>query len=177
MATSIDGRRGSADPLDLFFLLEMLDALPQTGPEPQGDDERTATVRAELEQDIVRALSSSVPRYLLLAAARTLDGKHIRQALNFPIAPVGTRTEYRPDQVSHPSETIRETLDSLGKRTQDLIVAGLGAVYADRLVEGKAPIAGDAPEALEEVTGVPACFWRNRQAQYDAATAGGGRDG
>lgn len=77
-------------------------------------------------------------------------------------------TDYNPDTVSHPSETIRETLQEQGKGVAELVRAGMDEERAQELVEGERRIRPLEAILLERVTGVSMMFWVRRQAQYDA---------
>lgn len=74
---------------------------------------------------------------------------------------------YQPDFVSHPGETLRETIDAwditqaaLAERTGKTLKA------INEIVQGKSAITPETALQLEKVLGVPAGFWLNREARY-----------
>lgn len=80
--------------------------------------------------------------------------------------------EYESDAVSKPTDTLRETLESIGMSEEEFIWHPALSIWSDYRVEdilnGKIPFtAPHVAERLEKVTGVPAQFWINRQTRYD----------
>lgn len=77
---------------------------------------------------------------------------------------------YRPERVSPPGETIRAILDEIGMSQAEL------ARRMDRppnkvnlIVQGKKGITADTALELENVLGLPASFWLNREQNYQLA--------
>ena len=77
------------------------------------------------------------------------------------------QTEYKPDYVSPPGETLLETLQALEMSQAEL------ARRTDRptktineIVKGKAAITPETALQLERVLGVPASFWNKREQHY-----------
>ena len=82
------------------------------------------------------------------------------------------RRAYRPDHVSPPGETLRETIEawdmtqaSLAERTGKTVKA------INEIVQGKSAITPETALQLERVLGVPAAFWLNREARYQESRA------
>lgn len=139
---------------DLPELLAWRERLLQHAPDAQSGH-LAAIAHASIDAEIALWLARRVPQRLLEEAARTSVPAEM--------------TQYTPDVVSHPSETIRETLAALDKDWRSLhIEGGMMKRHAQYLVRGDAHITSSVALALETTTGVPAHFWLNRQAQYDA---------
>lgn len=82
------------------------------------------------------------------------------------------RNEYTPDEVSPPGETLAETLDSIGMTQSELAQrTGRPLKTINEIIQGKAAITAETALQLEQVLGVPASFWNNREAQYREAIA------
>ncbi len=77
------------------------------------------------------------------------------------------KTQYQPDTVSPPGESLADTLDMLGMSQADLSDrSGLAEKTISQIVNGKAPITEGTALALERVLGTPARFWLAREARY-----------
>ncbi len=80
--------------------------------------------------------------------------------------------EYNPNRVSHPSETLKDTLDALGMSQKELAKRmGRPLKTINEIVKGKTWITPETALQLETVLGVPANFWLKRQSQYDETLA------
>lgn len=77
------------------------------------------------------------------------------------------RTEYVPQSVSPPGETLAETLDEL-QMTQAELARRMGRPLKtiNEIVRGKAAILPETAFQLERVTDVPAGFWMARETAY-----------
>lgn len=77
-------------------------------------------------------------------------------------------TEYNPDFVTPPCETIRETIEAKGMSFADFAAAlPLGSMaLAKGLVSGHTRISPGMAQELERILGVPASFWIQRQINY-----------
>ena len=76
-------------------------------------------------------------------------------------------TVFEPDYAVSPGETLRETIQHLELSQKDL------AQRMDRplktineMIQGIAAITADTAIQLEKITGVPADFWNNAEANY-----------
>lgn len=77
------------------------------------------------------------------------------------------KTEYKPDFVSPPGETLQETLDMLCLSQADLANrTGRPKKTINEIIQGKAAITPDTAMQLELVLNVPASFWLMREAKY-----------
>lgn len=77
------------------------------------------------------------------------------------------KTEYEPASVSHPGDSLQETLDALGMSQAGLSErSGLAEKTISQIINGKAPITEVTALALERVLGTPARFWLNRESRY-----------
>jgi len=74
---------------------------------------------------------------------------------------------YDPDYAIPPGETLEETMEALGMTQQQLAErTGLTVQTLNRIFKGEQPISYDTANKLEYVTGYPASFWNNLEAQY-----------
>ena len=74
---------------------------------------------------------------------------------------------FKPDYVSHPGETLFETLVSIGMSQTELSDrTGLSKKTINKIIKGKAAITPDTAVILERVLGVPASFWNNFERIY-----------
>jgi len=74
---------------------------------------------------------------------------------------------YEPDYAVPPGATLEETMDSLGMTQRDLANrTGLTVQTLSRIFKGEQPITYETANKLELVTGTPAAFWNNLEAQY-----------
>lgn len=78
------------------------------------------------------------------------------------------RTEYTPDVVSPPGETLADLLLERGMTQADLADrTGRPRKTINEIIKGKASITAETALQLESVLGSPASFWINRQRAYD----------
>ena len=78
-----------------------------------------------------------------------------------------SRTEYKPDYISPPGETLLETLEAIGMSQAELAERlGRPKKMVNEIIKGKAPISPETSIQLERVTGIPAAFWSNRERAY-----------
>lgn len=79
------------------------------------------------------------------------------------------KTEYNPDYVSPPGETLQDTLDMLGLSQAELAErTGRPKKTINEIIQGKAAITPETALQLELVLRVPATFWLAREAKYRA---------
>lgn len=83
----------------------------------------------------------------------------------------GTSTDtwvpFRPDRVSSPGETLRETLEALPLSQTELAVrTGMSIKHVNQLVAGTASLTHDTAIKLERATGVPAGTWNALESSY-----------
>jgi len=80
---------------------------------------------------------------------------------------IKTQTEYRPDHVSPPGETLLEILTDKGISQADLATRmGRPVKTINEIVKGKAIIMPETALQLEKVLGVEAAFWMSREQYY-----------
>ncbi len=73
----------------------------------------------------------------------------------------------QPDYAVAPGETLREVVESLGMTQKELALrTDLTEQSLVRIFKGNQPITYETANRLELVTGVPARFWNNLEAQY-----------
>ncbi len=78
-------------------------------------------------------------------------------------------TEYNPDYVSPPGETLQETLDMLGLSQAELAErTGRPKKTINEIIQGKAAITPETALQFELVLRVPATFWLARESKYRA---------
>ena len=78
-----------------------------------------------------------------------------------------TANAYVPDTVSPPGETILETIEALGMSQTDLAERmGLTPKTVNEIVKGKTILTPQIALQLEQILGVPAAFWMNREQHY-----------
>ncbi|MDE0652416.1 MAG: HigA family addiction module antitoxin [bacterium] len=74
---------------------------------------------------------------------------------------------YSPDHATPPGWTLEETLTELSMSQAELARrTGLSTEHIDRIIRGKAPIAGDTARRLERATGLPERLWNNLESHY-----------
>jgi HTH-type transcriptional regulator / antitoxin HigA len=74
---------------------------------------------------------------------------------------------YEPDYAIAPGETLEEMMKALGMTQQELAErTGLTVQTLNRIFKGEQPITYETANKLEYVTGYPASFWNNLEAQY-----------
>ena len=82
------------------------------------------------------------------------------------------RNEYEPDFVTHPGESLEESLRALGMTQAELAErTGRPKKTINQIVAGLASITPETAIQLERSIGVPADFWNRRQRRYDAYRA------
>jgi len=82
---------------------------------------------------------------------------------------VETKKEYgfEPDYAIPPGETLKETVESIGMTQIEFAKrTGLTVQSINRIYKGEQPIIYETANKLELVTGVPARFWNNLEANY-----------
>lgn len=73
----------------------------------------------------------------------------------------------QPDYAVAPGDTLREVVESLGMTHKELALrTDLTEQSLVRIFKGEQPISYETANRLELVTGVPARFWNNLEAQY-----------
>jgi len=81
-------------------------------------------------------------------------------------------TEYMPDVVSPPGETLLEMLEERGMSQSELAErTGRPKKTINEIIKGKATITPATALQLERVLGTPASFWNNREQQYRESLA------
>lgn len=79
-------------------------------------------------------------------------------------------SQYKPDSISHPGETLLETLETMGMSLFDLTTeSGIGLDTINEILMGYGSITPEIALGLQDALGVPYSFWRNRQVNYDIA--------
>lgn len=79
---------------------------------------------------------------------------------------------FAPDYTFTPGETLRETLEAMRMSQADLAQrAGLSTKHVNQIIQGVASITPETALILERVTGTPAVFWSNLEAQHQLAMA------
>lgn len=74
---------------------------------------------------------------------------------------------FEPDYAVPPGVTLEETMHSLGMTQRDLADrTGLTVQTLNRIFKGEQPVSYETANKLELVTGAPAAFWNNLEAQY-----------
>lgn len=82
------------------------------------------------------------------------------------------RTQYNPETVSPPGETLAETLEELEMSQAELARRmGRPTKTINEIVQGKAAILPETALQLENVLGIPASFWMAREMAYRTALA------
>ncbi|HEY5743345.1 MAG TPA: ImmA/IrrE family metallo-endopeptidase [Chryseolinea sp.] len=77
------------------------------------------------------------------------------------------QNSFQPDYAIPPGFTLEETMHTLGMTQRDLADrTGLTVQTLNRIFKGEQPITYETASKLELVTGVPAGFWNNLEAQY-----------
>lgn len=74
---------------------------------------------------------------------------------------------FEPDYAIPPGETLKETVEAIGMTQKELSErAGLTVQSINRIYKGEQPILYETADKLELVTGIPARFWNNLEANY-----------
>ena len=77
------------------------------------------------------------------------------------------RSEYTPDSVSPPGETLLEILDDRGMTQAEFAErTGRPRKTINEIVKGKAAITSETALQFEHVLGISAAFWSNRERRY-----------
>lgn len=80
---------------------------------------------------------------------------------------VATTTEFKPDFISPPGETIQDLLDEKSMSQAELAERmGRPVKTVNEIIKGKAAITPETSLQLERVLGVPASFWLTREQNY-----------
>ena len=80
------------------------------------------------------------------------------------------KTQFTPDYVSHPGETLLEILEEFEMPQRELAKrTGLTPKTINGITNGISPISPDTALRLERVFGIPASFWNNRERSYREA--------
>lgn len=80
--------------------------------------------------------------------------------------------KFEPDYAVPPGQTLQEVMESLDMSQKELAVrTGLTVQSLIRIFKGQQPITYETANRLELVTGVPASFWNNLEAQYQEQLA------
>lgn len=75
--------------------------------------------------------------------------------------------EYAPDYVSPPGETLIEVLEMMGMSQAELAErTGRAKKTINEIVKGKAPITPKIALEFENVLGISASFWNNRESRF-----------
>lgn len=75
--------------------------------------------------------------------------------------------DFEPDYAIPPGETLKETVEAIGMTQKELSKrTGLTVQSINRIYKGEQPILYETADKLELVTGVPARFWNNLEANY-----------
>ena len=78
-----------------------------------------------------------------------------------------SRNEYKPDFVTPPGDTLKETLESVGMTQRELALrTGRPVKTINEIIRGKAAITAETALQLERVLGISASFWVNREQHY-----------
>lgn len=87
-------------------------------------------------------------------------------------ATVKSKYEFEPDYAIAPGVTLLELVESLSMTQKEFAVrTGLTEQSINRIFKGEQPISYETSNRLELVTGVPANYWNNLEAQYRAQLA------
>ncbi|HQC55277.1 MAG TPA: HigA family addiction module antitoxin [Clostridia bacterium] len=76
---------------------------------------------------------------------------------------------YEPDYAVHPGVILKDFMQTLNLKQTDLAIsAGINRCMLNEIINGKRPITVSTARRLEKDFGLPATFWLNLQANYDA---------
>jgi len=82
------------------------------------------------------------------------------------------RTEYTPDFLSHPGETLLETLEVKGMTQAELALRmGRPKKTINEIIKGKTSITPETALQLELALGIPSSFWNERERRYQESIA------
>lgn len=77
------------------------------------------------------------------------------------------QTQFHPDLVLPPGETIKESLEGLGMKQAELAKRmGVSEKYIIDLLSGTAPLTAETALKLERVFNVPGRVWTNLELAY-----------
>jgi HTH-type transcriptional regulator / antitoxin HigA len=80
-----------------------------------------------------------------------------------------TTSDFQPDWISTPGQTIADLLDERDMSEGDLAdLMGSSNEYVESLIEGRVIITRKVAESLATTLGPSATFWQNREIQYNA---------
>ena len=86
--------------------------------------------------------------------------------------PTDELERFAPDYATPPGESLRQTLEALQMTQAELAErAQLSTKHINQIIQGFAPITPETSIALERVTGAPASFWNNLEANFQLARA------
>ena len=78
-----------------------------------------------------------------------------------------SKQEFNPDYAVPPGETLLETIQALELTQKELALRmGRPVKTINEIIKGVAAITAETSLQLEKVTGVPASFWNNAEANY-----------
>jgi plasmid maintenance system antidote protein VapI len=79
-------------------------------------------------------------------------------------------TEFTPDYVSPPGDTLAETLQAIGMTAAELALrCGYPVLFINEIVRGETEINHATAVKFESILGVPTSFWLNRERKYREA--------
>ncbi len=82
------------------------------------------------------------------------------------------RYKFEPDYAVPPGQTLQEVMESLDMSQKELAIrTGLTVQSLIRIFRGEQPITYESANRFELVTGMPANFWNNLEAQYQEQLA------
>lgn len=85
---------------------------------------------------------------------------------------INVKTEYAPDSVSPPGETLLETLEVIGMTQAELATRmGRPKKTINEIIKGKTAITPETALQLEMALDIPASFWNERERKYQEAMA------
>ncbi len=80
--------------------------------------------------------------------------------------------KFEPDYAVPPGQTLQEVMESLDMQQKELAIrTGLTVQSLIRIFKGEQPISYESANRFELVTGMPASFWNNLEAQYQEQRA------
>lgn len=81
-------------------------------------------------------------------------------------------TDFKPDVVTPPGDTLQETIDDLGMTQIELAErTGLSKKTINRIVAGEEPVSQSTAQSFERVLRIPARFWLNLEALHQEHNA------
>ncbi|HUU29464.1 MAG TPA: HigA family addiction module antitoxin [archaeon] len=79
------------------------------------------------------------------------------------------QSQFQPDYVSPPGDTLQEVIDTLGMTQKELALrTGITKKTINQIVKGLAGISPETAVCLERTLGVPSSFWNNLECLYQA---------